>query len=139
MKRLVRLLTAFCVLLSCLGMLALPQKAHAADLSVRPMPVLAQLPAQNAADKKLGTEFGQKIDLNNTNVRAFRKYRGMYPTLAGKVVDNAPYDSVEDVLKIEGLSARQKERLQANLENFAVTTPANVFTSGGDRLNNGIY
>ncbi len=139
MKRLVRLLTAVCVLLSCVGMLALPQRALAADLSVRPMPVLAQFAAQNAADKKLGTEFGKKIDLNNTNVRAFRKYRGMFPTLAGKIVENAPYQQVEDVLDIPGLSDRQKERLQANLDNFTVTPPANVFTSGGDRLNNGIY
>ncbi|MDY6938288.1 MAG: photosystem II complex extrinsic protein PsbU [Cyanobacteriota bacterium] len=139
MKRLVRLLTAVCVLLSCLGMLALPQRALAADLSVRPLPVLAEFSAQNAADKKLGTDFGKKIDLNNTNVRAFRKYRGMYPTLAGKVVDNAPYEKVEDVLNIDGLSERQKARLQANLDNFTVTPVANVFNSGGDRLNNGIY
>ena len=139
MKRLVRLLTAVCVLFSCVGMLALPQRALAADLSVRPMPVLAQFAAQNAADKKLGTEFGQKIDLNNTNVRAFRKYRGMFPTLAGKIVANAPFEKVEDVLNMPGLSNRQKEILKANLENFAVTPVANVFTSGGDRLNNGIY
>jgi photosystem II PsbU protein len=45
------------------------------------LPILvAELNLRNTADDKLATEFGKKIDLNNTNVRAFRKYPGMYPT-----------------------------------------------------------
>jgi photosystem II PsbU protein len=109
-------------------------------VSLQSVPVLlAEVSLRNAADDKLDTEFGKKIDLNNTNVRAFRKYPGMYPTLARKVVDNAPYKSVEDVLDIPGLSDRQKELLQANFDKFAVTNVDTVFTEGGDRYNNGIY
>jgi photosystem II PsbU protein len=110
------------------------------NVTLQSLPVLvADLPLRNSADDKLSSEFGNKIDLNNTNVRAFRKYPGMYPTLARKVVDHAPYKSVEDVLEIPGLSARQKELLQANLDKFAVTNVETTFTEGGDRYNNGIY
>jgi photosystem II PsbU protein len=151
MKRLVRLLAVLSLLVGCLGWLGMPQsalaspqplvyKASLSNVTLQTLPVLvADLPLRNSADDKLSSEFGNKIDLNNTNVRAFRKYPGMYPTLARKVVDHAPYKSVEDVLEIPGLSARQKELLQANLDKFAVTNVETTFTEGGDRYNNGIY
>jgi photosystem II PsbU protein len=63
----------------------------------------------------------------------------MYPNLARKIIRNAPYKNVEDVLEIEGLSDRQKELLQANLDKFAVTDVESAFTEGDDRFNNGIY
>jgi photosystem II PsbU protein len=144
MKRLVRLLTVLAMLVSCLGCMGLPKSAMAADLTgvaLHSSSVLAavEAPLRNRADDKLATEFGKKIDLNNTNVRAFRQYPGLYPTLASKVVDNAPYKKVEDVLQIPGLSESQKERLQANLDNFTVTEIESSFVEGGDRYNNGYY
>jgi photosystem II PsbU protein len=146
-KRLVRLVTVFALFLGCLGWLGTSQIAQAATLrtfSLQPATVLAVeategLRNRNRADEKLGTEFGKKIDLNNTNVRAFQQFRGLYPTLAKKIVLNAPYDSVEDVLNIKGLSDRQKETLQANFDNFTVTKTESVFNEGDDRFNNGIY
>lgn len=96
-------------------------------------------PLRNNADAMLETEFGAKLDLNNTNVRAFRKLRGFYPTLAQKIVGNAPYESVEDVLDIKGLSETQKQRLKDNLDKFTVVPVTDVFTEGDTRLNNGIY
>lgn len=102
--------------------------------------IMAQTPGVlNEADTKLHSEYGTKVDLNNANVRLFRKYRGFYPTLAKKIVDNAPYSKVEDVLQIAGLSEGQKELLQANLDDFTVTAPADVFNEGGDRYNPGYY
>lgn len=143
MKKMIRLLAVVCLLVSCLGWLGQPQKAMAADLSgvsLRSSALVAvEAPLRNRADDKLATEFGKKIDLNNTNVRAFRKYAGMYPTLARKVVDNAPYENVDDVLEIPGLSDRQKELLQANLDKFTVTEIDSTFVEGGDRYNNGYY
>ena len=145
MKRLMRLLTTLSLLVGFLGWFGVPQHAIAADLSsvtLRPVPILAVEETtlrRNRADEKLGTEFGKKIDLNNTNVRAFQKYPGMYPNLARKIIKNAPYKNVEDVLEIEGLSDRQKELLQANLDKFAVTDVESAFTEGDDRFNNGIY
>lgn len=143
MKRLVRLLAVLGLMAGCLGWLGLPQNALAANLTgmtLHSSPILAAETAlRNRADDKLATEFGKKIDLNNTNVRAFRKYPGMYPTLARKVVDNAPYQKIEDVLQIPGLSESQKERLQANLDKFTVTDAEETFVEGGDRYNNGYY
>lgn len=151
MKRLVRLLAVLSLLVGCLGWLGMPQSALASpqplvytaslrNVTLQSLPVLvADVPLRNSADDKLSSEFGKKIDLNNTNVRAFRKYPGMYPTLARKVVDHAPYKSVEDVLEIPELSDRQKQLLQANLDKFAVTDVESSFTEGEDRYNNGIY
>ena len=127
MKRFARLLVVFSLCLACL--VGVSQQAMAATW--HSSMVLASSPAtgeeiRNSADSKLSTEFGKKIDLNNTNVRAFRKYPGLYPTLARKVVDNAPYKSVEDVLSIAGLSEKQKEMLNANLDKFTLTDRKSV-------------
>jgi photosystem II PsbU protein len=128
MKKLLRMALALCLILALsLGLVS---------------PALAdELPSaqRNNADTKLGTEFGKKIDLNNTNVRAFRKYPGLYPTLARKIVDHAPYKSVEDVLDLPELSANQKSLLQQNLDNFTITDSDDTFVEGGDRYNNGYY
>ena len=140
MKRFARLLVAFSLCLACF--VGVSQQAMAASLNSSM--ILAAAPATgevitNSADNKLGTEFGKKIDLNNTNVRAFRKYAGLYPAIARKVVDNAPYKNVADVLDIPGLSEKQKESLNANLDNFTLTSTDDTFTEGGDRYNNGYY
>lgn len=142
MKRLLRLLTVVSLMIGCLGWLGQTQPAIAAswtDVTFRSTPVLAaETSLRNRVDAKLG-EVGYKIDLNNTNVRAFRQFPGMYPNLAGKVVKNAPYEKVEDVLEISGLSDRQKELLQANLDKFTVTPIESAFVEGDDRINNGVY
>ncbi|AFY94740.1 photosystem II complex extrinsic protein PsbU [Chamaesiphon minutus] len=140
MKRFARLLVAFSLCLTCL--MGVTQQAMAASWNSSMVLAATSAPEEvirNSADSKLGTEFGKKIDLNNTNVRAFRKYPGLYPTLARKVVDNAPYKSVEDVLNIPGLSEKQKEALNANLDKFTLTSVDDTFTEGGDRYNNGYY
>ncbi len=149
MRSLIRKLTILLVIVGCWGFVGIgvSQETALALPSISfhtPVPILAkvELPTKelrNKADDKLGTEFGKKIDLNNTNVRAFQRYPGMYPTLAKAIIQNAPYNQVEDVLKIVGLSDRQKEILQTNLDNFTVTEADSVFNEGDDRYNNGIY
>ena len=144
MKRLVRILIALCLMVGCLG-LGQPQMAIAADFGSLPVyQRLAIAPTLVAAirdsvSETLSSEYGKKLDLNNTNVRSFRQYAGLYPTLAGLIVKNAPYESVEDVLKIAGLTAQQKDVLQANLDNFTVTDVEEALVEGADRINNGIY
>lgn len=133
MKRLVSVLAVLLVLLG--GWLGGSQLAIATPLNSITSPVLA---VRNAADDLLG-ERGAKIDLNNTNVRAFTQYPGMYPTLARMIVKYAPFESVEDVLDMPDLSDRQKEVLRSNFDNFTVSDPSEVFVEGGDRFNNGIY
>jgi photosystem II PsbU protein len=90
-------------------------------------------------DAKLTTEYGKKIDLNNSDIRDFRELRGFYPNLASKIIKNAPYDEVNDVLNISGLSEKQQSRLQANLEKFTVTEPSKELIEGDDRINPGVY
>ncbi|WP_009630304.1 photosystem II complex extrinsic protein PsbU [Synechocystis sp. PCC 7509] len=146
MRIFIRGLTILLVVLGCWGLVGVDSRAIALSLPSfhTSVPILAkvELPTKelrNKADDKLDTEFGKKIDLNNTNVRAFQRYAGMYPTLAKAIIQNAPYNQVEDVLKIVGLSDRQKEILQGNLDNFTVTESDSVFNEGDDRYNNGIY
>ncbi|MGV0024125.1 photosystem II complex extrinsic protein PsbU [Phormidesmis priestleyi] len=145
MKRFVRFIVTLSLVV-CLGWFGSQmgsQSAMAANLSdfasVRPSALLAAGPLRNAVEDKMATEYGKKIDLNNTNLRAFRQYQGMYPTLASLIFKNAPYESVEDVLKIPGLSEKQKEVLQANLDNFTVSEVSKELVEGDDRINNGIY
>lgn len=145
MKRIVGLMAVLSLMVGCLGWFGMPESAIASSLPSFMLPSSPVLMAEinsslrNSADDKLSTAFGKKIDLNNTSVRSFRKLPGMFPVLAGKIVQNAPYQKVEDVLDIPGLSERQKQLLQANMENFAVTDVETVFNEGGDRYNNGIY
>ena len=139
MKKLFGVLAALMLVFTSLGFMAKP--AQAFDLNSFALQSSSVLAAEyrNPADAKLTTEFGQKLDLNNSDVRDFREYRGFYPTLASKIIKNAPYENVEDVLNIPGLSESQKQRLQANLDNFTVTKTSDVFTEGGDRFNIGVY
>ncbi|GAB4346668.1 MAG: hypothetical protein OHK0047_40450 [Leptolyngbyaceae cyanobacterium] len=95
--------------------------------------------AQNPVEEKMATEFGQKVDLNNSNIRAFRQYPGLYPNLARLIVNNAPYKNVQDVLDIPGLTEQQREVLRKNLDKFTVTEVEPALVEGGDRYNPGLY
>ncbi|MEM8778417.1 MAG: photosystem II complex extrinsic protein PsbU [Cyanobacteria bacterium P01_G01_bin.49] len=123
MKTFIRLTAILIVMISCFGFIG---QAVASN-------------TLNPVDAKLTTEYGQSIDLNNSNIRAFRELRGFYPNLASKIIKNSPYDAVEEVLEIPSLSERQQQRLQANMDKFVVTPPASELIEGGDRLNPGIY
>lgn len=94
---------------------------------------------RNATDDFLTTDFAEKIDLNNSSIRDFRELKGFYPNLAASIVQNAPYEKVDDVLSIPGLSDSQIERLKANLDQFTVHPPADVFNEGDERYNPGLY
>ncbi|MBF2066583.1 MAG: photosystem II complex extrinsic protein PsbU [Calothrix sp. C42_A2020_038] len=145
MKRFARILSIFSLLVACLGWLGTAQPAQASMLNgfaFRSVPVLATETSEelrNRADDKLAEVYGKKIDLNNTNIASFQRFPGLYPTLASKIIRNAPYENVKDVLDIKGLSERQKQILEANLDNFVVNEVEPVFTEGDDRYNNGIY
>ncbi|TRU48717.1 MAG: photosystem II complex extrinsic protein PsbU [Microcystis aeruginosa Ma_QC_Ch_20071001_S25] len=135
MKNLVRLLAVIALIIGSFWGKVPAQALNITSIAFPSLPVAVL----NAADAKLTTEFGAKIDLNNSDIRDFRDLRGFYPNLAGKIIKNAPYQEVEDVLNIPGLSATQKERLQANLEKFTVTEPSKEFIEGDDRFNPGVY
>jgi photosystem II PsbU protein len=124
----------------CLWGLIWIQPVIATNLVSQPSPVLAiEIPFGNVIDEKLRSEFGQKIDLNNSNIQTFTQYPGLYPNLAREIIKNAPYEEVEDVLDIPGLSDRQKETLKDNLDHFTVTAVEKALVEGEDRYNPGIY
>ncbi|MCS5706820.1 photosystem II complex extrinsic protein PsbU [Synechococcus sp. FGCU-3] len=124
MKRLAAWLMSGVVLAGLLLTLLLPAPAFAADL-------------RNVADDKIA-ERGGKVDLNNCSVRRFQDYPGMYPTLAGKIVLGGPYESLDDVLKLD-LTDRQKELFNKYKDNFTVTPPSIALNEGFDRINDGQY
>ncbi len=141
MKRLLKILFALGLLI---GFIFYPEQSmlvYAFDggtISSHQLLAINQ-PSSSAVDVKLGTEYGKKLDLNNSNIQAFSQYRGLYPNLARIIIKNAPYEKVEDVLEIPGLSEKQQEILQANLDNFTVTSVEPALVEGQDRINPGIY
>ena len=124
MKRLVSWLTGVVMMASLVLGLMLPQAAYADEI-------------RNVADDKIA-ERGDKVDLNNSSVRRFQQFPGMYPTLAGKIVLGGPYDSVDDVLNLD-LTDRQKELFSKYRDNFVVTAPSIALNEGFDRINDGQY
>ena len=124
MKRLVSWLTGVVVMTGLLLGLVLPQAAYADEI-------------RNVADDKIA-ERGDKVDLNNSSVRRFQQFPGMYPTLAGKIVLGGPYNSVDDVLNLD-LTERQKELFGKYRDNFVVTAPSIALNEGFDRINDGQY
>ncbi|MEM7591495.1 MAG: photosystem II complex extrinsic protein PsbU [Cyanobacteria bacterium P01_A01_bin.83] len=137
MKRLVGILAALLVVI--VGSWGFTPNAQASETGLVSFESSTLLARVNTADAKRQELIKGKLDLNNSDVREFRRLRGFYPSLASKIIQNAPYDSVEDVLNIPGLSDRQMERLQANLDEFFVTDMEASMNAGGDRYNPGLY
>ena len=134
MKRLLSWLTGALVMASLMAGLVLPSSVHADD-DLRDK--YSGNVIRNVVDDKIAEREG-KVDLNNSSVRRFQQFPGMYPTMAGKIVLGGPYDSVEDVLSLD-LTDRQKELFAKYRDNFTVTPPAIALNEGDDRINDGQY
>ena len=134
MKRLLSWLTGALVLASLMAGLVLPSSAYADD-DLRNKYSGNEI--RNIADDKIAAREG-KVDLNNSSVRRFQQFPGMYPTMAGKIVLGGPYDSVEDVLSLD-LTERQQELFAKYRDNFTVTPPSIALNEGDDRINDGQY
>ncbi|MGB3534292.1 MAG: photosystem II complex extrinsic protein PsbU [Microcoleaceae cyanobacterium] len=144
MKRFGCILAVLTLWVSCLGWMG-TEAAQASQLSLSQFPVVSPILAveqrANRADQKLA-EFGDKIDLNNSSLRDFREFRGMYPTLGKMIIANTkykPFDSVEQVLEMPGLTEKMKSTLELYLDKFTVTPPSSILKEGDFRLNTGIY
>ncbi|APD47603.1 photosystem II complex extrinsic protein PsbU [Synechococcus sp. CS-602] len=124
MKRLVAWLMSGVLLAGLLLSLFLPSAAQAAE-------------RRNLVDDKIASAQG-KVDLNNSSVRSFQQFPGMYPTLAGKIVISGPYESIDDVLSLD-LTERQKELFEKYRDNFIITPSSIALNEGFDRINNGVY
>lgn len=80
---------------------------------------------------------GDVVDINNANVRVYVKFPGMYPTLAGLIVTNGPYKSVDELYNLPGLSSNQKELLNKYKDNLTALEPSPEYEI--DKFNNGLY
>ena len=134
MKRLLSWLTGCALLAGLLGGLMLPTAVHAED-ALREKYSGSDI--RNVVDDKIAEREG-KVDLNNSSVRRFQQFPGMYPTMAGKIVLGGPYSDVDDVLELD-LSERQKELFAKYRDNFTVTPPSIALNEGDDRINDGQY
>ena len=134
MKRLLSWLTGVLLMAGLVAGLILPASVHADDDLVGKY---SGNEIRNIADDKTAAREG-KVDLNNSSVRRFQQFPGMYPTMAGKIVLGGPYNNVDDVLNLD-LSERQVELFNKYKENFTVTPPEIALNEGDDRINDGQY
>ena len=142
MKKIGLLLAIFGLCLGCLGLVP-SHKANTSNLNLTAWPSVSILAIEsgnvNKADRKLA-EIGEKLDINNSPLRSFRQIQRMYPFLGKKIIGNAPYKDVKQLLeKIEDLTEEEKKLLEGNLENFTVTPTSDVYNEGDYRLNTGSY
>ena len=63
------------------------------------------------------------IDINNANVRVYTKFPGLYPNIAKQIVKNVPYNSVDELFNLKGLSSEQKAVLKKYEKNFVALKP----------------
>ena len=136
MKRFLGIVAALLLAVGSWGFAGAAQASDMGLFTVHSSPLLARI---NTSDAKRQELIKGKLDLNNSDVREFRKLRGFYPSLASKIIQNAPYNDVEEVLNIPGLSDTQMKRLQANMDEFFITDVEASMTAGGDRYNPGLY
>ena len=134
MKRLLSWLTGALVMASLMAGLVLPSSVHAED-DLRDK--YSGNVIRNVVDDKIAEREG-KVDLNNSSVRRFQQFPGMYPTMAGKIVLGGPYSDVDEVLNLD-LSERQRELFAKYRDNFTVTPPSIALNEGDDRINDGQY
>ena len=86
MKRLLSWLTGALVMASLMAGLVMPSSVYADD-DLRNKYSGNEI--RNIADDKIAARDG-KVDLNNSSVRRFQQFPGMYPTMAGKIVLGGP-------------------------------------------------
>ena len=134
MKRLLSWLTGVLLMTGLMAGLILPASVHADNDLVGKY---SGNEIRNIADDKIAAREG-KVDLNNSSVRRFQQFPGMYPTMAGKIVLGGPYNDVDEVLNLD-LSERQVELFNKYRENFTVTPPEIALNEGDDRINDGQY
>ncbi|MEN9204657.1 MAG: photosystem II complex extrinsic protein PsbU [Thermostichales cyanobacterium SZTDM-1c_bins_54] len=80
-----------------------------------------------------------KIDVNNTILRNYRQLPGFYPVLARILVEHAPYESLEQMLTIPGLTEAQKQLIRQNFPNFVVGPYNPGDSTLENRINKGYY
>jgi len=91
---------------------------------------LNTFPADNEIVKEQRTVVN-KLDINNAAVADYMKFPGMYPTIGGKIANNGPYDSFQDVYKLKILSKAEKAKIKEYESEFTATPSTGLDTMRG--------
>ncbi|ABW32633.1 MULTISPECIES: photosystem II complex extrinsic protein PsbU [Acaryochloris] len=112
------------VILTCMGMtFSFQVPVYAGEILEQPINSVQVSDPQSIPSKESCIPIGEKIDLNNANALAFKDCPGYYPTLAKKIINNGPFETVDEVLNIRGLNLKQKQLLEDKLDFFTVSEP----------------
>ena len=87
MKKFVGILAALLLIVSAWSFAPAAQASETGLFTIHSSALLARI---NTADEKRKELIQGKLDLNNSDVREFRRLRGFYPSLASKIIQNAP-------------------------------------------------
>jgi photosystem II PsbU protein len=68
-----------------------------------------------------------KWDLNSVSVADYKYFPGMFPTSAGKIASNGPYEKVSDIYKIPGLTDNDVKNFKKYEKYFTVNPPGRSF------------
>lgn len=96
----------------------------------QPVLALNSQPADNEIVKEQRTVVN-KLDINNAPVADYMQYPGMYPTIGGKIANNGPYDSVQDVYKLKLLSKAEAKKIKEYESELTATPSTGLDTMRG--------
>ncbi|GMI18629.1 hypothetical protein TrLO_g13457 [Triparma laevis f. longispina] len=99
--------------------LALPSGAFALQ------PEGYTIPDSEVVDGQQAT--GNRLDLNSAYVTDYKQFRGLYPTVAGKIASNGPYVSTSDVKKMAKLTEKEMKIFKQYEKEFVVLPPGRQF------------
>merc|ERR1712216_332158 len=79
------------------------------------------------------------VDVNNANIRVYTRFPGMYPTIAGLIVKNGPYKSIDELKEknAERFTPEMKAIFSKYEKQLVVLKPAPEYVE--DIWNNGLY
>merc|ERR1712127_500524 len=79
------------------------------------------------------------VDVNNANIRVYTRFPGMYPAIAGLMVKNGPYASMDELKTklFPKLTPEMKEIFAKYEKNLVALKPAPEYVE--DIWNNGLY
>jgi len=73
-----------------------------------------------------------KIDINNALVTDYKQLSGMYPHAAGLIASNGPYNSVDDLFKLEKANENDKMLFRRYRDALTALPPGRMFN---ERIN----
>uniref|UniRef100_A0A7S1BBM0 Photosystem II 12 kDa extrinsic protein n=1 Tax=Corethron hystrix TaxID=216773 RepID=A0A7S1BBM0_9STRA len=99
-------------------------------VTAQPVQALNSIPKDNEIVKEQRTVV-TKLDVNNAPVADYMQYPGMYPTIAGKIANNGPYNSIKDVYKLKLLSQVEKSTIKKYEKELSATRATGLDTMRG--------